>query len=229
MAKTKIAESNGVNRVAEHLSLPPTTEEKVQIKAPRIRVAEFTLVGTAPLVQNAFSEKAARMMWEKHEAGSQGNSKKVRKARDFKADFEAACHISTDGWYGLPAAAFRSALIDACRLVGFKMTIAKLSIFILHDGCDQFTGDMLVKLNAGKPRQFIAPVRNATGVADLRARPRWEKWGLNLRVQFDEDQFSLTDVTNLLHRAGIQVGIGEGRHNSKNSHGTGWGSFKIEV
>jgi len=35
-------------------------------------------------------------------------------------------------------------------------------------------------------------------------------------------------LTNLLARAGLQVGIGEGRPDSKNSAGMGWGLFQIE-
>jgi hypothetical protein len=223
------ANGHARTKAAPPASPPASSDERVQIKAPRIRTAEFKLIGTAPLVQNSFSAKAMNQMREKQEAGSQAGSKKTRKARDFKADFENACHVSEEGWYGVPAAAFRSAMIDACRLVGFKMTVAKLSVFILADGLDRATGDMLVKLSAGKPKQHIAAVRNATGVADLRSRPMWTKWGLTLRVQFDEDQFSLADVTNLLHRAGIQVGIGEGRPNSKEPHGMGWGTFTIEM
>jgi hypothetical protein len=47
-------------------------------------------------------------------------------------------------------------------------------------------------------------------------------------VTFDEDQFSVKDVSNLLARAGYQVGVGEGRPNSKASYGQGWGLFRIE-
>ena len=36
------------------------------------------------------------------------------------------------------------------------------------------------------------------------------------------------DVTNLLMRVGQQVGIGEGRPDSKNSAGMGWGTFNVE-
>jgi len=39
--------------------------------------------------------------------------------------------------------------------------------------------------------------------------------------------FSGADIANLVLRAGIQVGIGEGRPFSKNSCGMGWGTFEI--
>ena len=49
-----------------------------------------------------------------------------------------------------------------------------------------------------------------------------------MRVRFDADQFTLTDVANLLMRVGMQVGIGEGRPFSKNSNGMGWGLFDLK-
>lgn len=201
-------------------------KQAVQIAAPRLRVAEFNLVGTAPYVQLRFSEKSMNAMAAKMKAGSQAKGKKVREARDFDDDFEQAKHISTEGWIGIPAGAFRAACISACRLVGFKMTLAKLSIFILADGYDKVDGVPLVKIK-GTPEKNVMAVRNQTGVADLRCRPMWKKWSCKLRVQYDEDQFSVEDVSNLLMRVGMQVGVGEGRPDSRESAGLGWGTFSI--
>lgn len=202
------------------------TKQLVQIAAPRLRTAEFKLIGETPFVQLRFSEKSMNAMAEKMMAGSQAKGKKVRAARDFDDDFIQAQHISEDGWVGIPAGSFRAAMISACRLVGFKMTLAKLSVFILQDGIDKVDGVPLVKLN-GTPEKNIMAVRNATGVADLRCRPMWKKWDLKLRVRYDEDQFSLQDISNLLTRVGQQVGIGEGRPDSRASAGLGWGLFRI--
>lgn len=199
---------------------------QVQIAAPRIKTAEFTLIGTAPYVQLRFSQKAMTMMADKMKAGSQAKGKRVREARDFNDDFEQAKHISTEGWCGIPAGSFRNAMISACRLVGFKMTLAKLSVFILADGFDKVDGVPLVRIE-GEPEPNTMAVRNATGVADLRCRPMWRKWSCKLRVQYDEDQFSLQDVSNLLSRVGAQVGVGEGRPDSRESAGLGWGLFRL--
>lgn len=203
------------------------SKQQVQIAAPRLRVAEFKLVGNAPYVQLRFSQKAMNAMAEKMMAGPQSKGKKVRTARDFDDDYEQAKHISTEGWCGMPAGGFRMAMISACRLVGFKMTLAKLSVFILADGFDKVDGIPLVKFE-GKPEKNIMAVRNQTGVADLRCRPMWRKWTCKLRVQYDEDQFSLQDISNLLMRVGQQVGIGEGRPDSRESAGLGWGTFTID-
>jgi hypothetical protein len=197
------------------------------IKPPKMAFFTIDLVGTSPLVMAAFSDKARKKLMASHEAGSQSKSKKQREARNFSADMQDAIHYSEQGWIGFPASAFRAGMISACRLIGFKMTLAKLSVFIEADGLDKVSGQPLVKLDIGEPELHIAAVRNASGVLDLRARPMWRKWGLTLRVKYDADVFSAEDVANLLSRVGQQVGIGEGRADSRESSGMGWGSFSV--
>lgn len=201
--------------------------ENVQIKAPNLQVATFRIIGTAPLVQAKFSQKSKEQMMATQAAGSQSKSKKVREAKNFDAVCEQSVHYSRDGWVGIPAGAFRAAMISACRLVGFKMTIAKMSVFIEADGFDRDEGTPLVKLIAGKYRRVDMHVRNATGVVDIRSRPMWDTWSADVRVKFDGDQFSLVDVSNLMSRVGAQVGLCEGRPDSKSSAGMGWGTFRL--
>lgn len=203
-----------------------TTNEAVTIKAPNLRTAVFRITGTAPYMQHRFSKKAEIMA--KQAEGSTARSKKVRDARDFEKDFRDAQHIAAEGWHGIPAPAFRAALISACRLVGFQMTKAKLSVFVEADGHCAKDGTPLVRMLAGAPENVSMPVRNETGVADVRARPLWRTWQADLRITWDADQFTLADVSNLLMRAGRQVGIGEGRPDSKKSAGLGYGMFTVE-
>lgn len=201
----------------------------VQIAAPDFQVVAFKIRGTAPLVINKFPAKAREMMRAKQEAGAQAAKGKAREAKDFTECFNQARHISTAGWDGIPASSFRHALVDACKLVGFKMTLAKLALFIEADGHDADEGTPLVKILAKSgPRQLEMATRNATGVCDIRARPQWMEWGANLRIRYDGSIFSLTDVTNLVMRAGLQCGVCEGRPNSKMSTGMGWGTFEVQ-
>lgn len=201
--------------------------EPVAIKAPNIQTAEIDIEGVTPLVQNKFSAKAKAKMMDAMAAGSTAKSKKTRDARDYDDDFLQAQHISEEGWNGLPAPAFRSAMISACRLVGFQMTKAKLSLFVMHDGIDAEDGTPLVKLKADAPERHEALVRMNFTSTDIRIRPMWRKWGATVRVQWDADQFTFADVVNLMDRAGLQVGIGEGRPDSKTSTGMGWGQFRV--
>jgi hypothetical protein len=182
--------------------------------------------GTAPFVQLRFSQKARQTIRDKMESGTRA-TKKDRQARDFAADYEASMYESDSGQRGIPAPAFRNSCIRACALVGFQMTTAKCSIFFEADGYDKYDRTPLVYIENGEPHQYEAMVRNATGVVDLRVRAMWETWSAVLTIRFDADQFSASDVVNLLNRAGQQVGVGEGRPFSKNSNGTGFGTFRV--
>ena len=205
-----------------------TVQTAVQIKPANIQQAVFKIKGTAPYVQARFSAKAMQAMKEKMLAGSTAKGKKVREARNFDEDFEQAKHVSEQGWVGIPASSFRQAIISACRLVGFRMTLAKLSVFVAADGFDRVDGIPLIKLQAPEPERTEMAVRNATGVADIRVRPMWREWAADVTVSYDADQFTLQDVTNLMQRVGMQVGIGEGRPDSRDSAGLGWGTFTLE-
>lgn len=201
---------------------------RVVIEPPKIGVASIRIVGIAPYVQHKFSKKAREQMMAKQRQGDQAKKERKREAKDFEQVYKDAMHVSREGWIGIPAPSFRNAMISACRLVGFKMTHAKLSVFIEADGFDVDDGTPLVRI-IGEPRVHESYVRNDTGVADIRWRPMWEKWSAVVRIRFDLNQFSAPDIVNLLARAGLQVGIGEGRPDSKNSAGMGWGIFEIEA
>lgn len=195
----KTPEAGAAEAPSGHLTIP----------APRFRVATFTIEGTAPYVQNRFSAKALA-------------------EKNFDEIYRWAVHRAAEGWIGIPAPAFRAAMISACRIVGFFKTMARLSVFVEGDGLDAVDGTPLVRITAGEPSCVEHYVRNQTGVVDLRPRPMWAPgWRADVRVRWDLDQFSLEDTTNLLTRAGLQVGIGEGRPDSRNSAGMGWGLFQV--
>jgi len=197
------------------------------IGAPNFKVAEFNIRGNAPFVQNAFPEKARNEIRATQEAGSTGKKGKKREPKDFQAAYENAKHVSTDGWAGIPASAFRAAMVSACKTVGFMMTRAKQAIFIVADGFSR-DGYPLVKITNGEPHYSEMYVRPEKGGVDLRPRPMWDPgWEATVRVRYDADLFTLQDCANLLMRAGIQVGVGEGRPDSKKSCGMGWGTFDI--
>lgn len=201
--------------------------EVVRITPPNFKRLKLILEGTAPLLQARFSAKSMQAMMAKMEAGSTSQKGQKREARDFDSDFQQAMHVSTEGWVGVPAAALRNACIDVCRMVGYKMTHAKMSIFVEADGNDKVDGQPLVKLDAPKPERTEMAARVANGGTDIRIRPMWRKWRLNVIFRFDADQFTDSDVVNLVARAGEQIGIGEGRPYSKMSNGMGYGTFHI--
>lgn len=205
----------------------PITENVETISPPKMAVLHLHIRGTAPLMICRFSQKSMNSIKEKQKAGTTANVKKVREARDFDADFEAARHRSKEGWDGINASAFRNGAIDVCRVANFKMTHAKLAIFVEQDGYDVVDKVPLVRIHGEEPVNSTMAVRNATGVMDLRARPCWEEWEMYPRIRFDQHVLTQNDVINLIMRVGAQAGIGEGRPNGRAGAGLGFGLFEI--
>lgn len=225
-ARTRAA-TNGNDESNEHAAVLMADGGPLKVTAPRIETVTFEIVGTAPYVQSKFSQKALEIMRKTQEAGSTAKKGSHKEPKDFKALFEGAIHYSEAGWAGIPANGIRAALVSACRTVGFKMTLAKLSVFVEADGFDATEGTPLVKITKGTPRHVEHAVR-IQNTTDIRVRALWKKgWRACPRIRFDRDQFTRDDVANLLLRVGMQVGLGEGRPDSRSSAGMGWGTFVL--
>lgn len=197
------------------------------IPPPNFGQARAALVGTAPLVQLKFSAKAREQMIAAQVAGK--SRARQKSPRDLDADFQHAVHRFPDGRCGIPATALKAAMVAACRLVNLEMTRAKMALFVEADGVDADDGTPLIRIEAHEPERHIMHVRNASGVADVRVRAMWREWTLRPRIIYDRSVLTSQQVANLLARAGIQVGIGEGRPFSKNSVGMGWGTFIVDA
>ena len=209
-------------------------KKELEISAPNLKVAIFRIRGTLPLVTNAFSRRVFEELKHEHELGDEGKKKRGKKKKqpkDFKRCYEEAKHKSRQGWCGIPCVAFRWALVKACSIVGFPMTQAKMGVFIEEDGFDKQDGMPLVKITKGNPRYVEHIVRVGSGlnkVPDIRARPMWnEGWEATLRIKYDADMIKPEMIANLIMRAGVQVGVCEGRPSSDKSVGMGWGCFEI--
>jgi hypothetical protein len=204
-----------------------TQSVSVRIAAPELHTALFEIQGTAPLVVHRFSAKTQQGMLDKMVAGSVARKGKQREPLDPEAKYNEARYVSPEGWDGFNASSIRNGMISACRLVNFKMTLAKLSLFVVADGRDAKEPQYQLVRIYGKPRRLESMARVETGQAYVTIRPCYDEWKAKLRIRFDSEQFSVKDVANLLSRVGAQVGICEGRPDSKNSAGMGWGTFEI--
>jgi hypothetical protein len=203
-------------------------EQEVTIKEPNFGTAVFHIKGLAPLVIHRFSKKVKEQMKQKMETGKAAGSKKNREAKSTAELYLESKYVSKEGWDGFNASAVRAALISACRLVGFKMTLAKLSVFVEPDGVDALEPQIPLIRIYGEAVKQEDMARVETGQPYVTVRAAYHNWAAKIKIRFDADQFTLTDVSNLLARVGMQVGLGEGRPDSKNSAGMGWGLFRIE-
>lgn len=198
-----------------------------EIKAPNFQTVEVGIRGTAPLMTHKFSMKARNQIEAKQTAVDKVKS--ARAPKDYKAEFNAARYVSREGWDGFYAGSIRNAMIRAASYgTGLSMTQTKGLVFVAAEGFDKEDGTPLVRILGCKPAHDTRPGRNDNGGIDMRNRPRYDNWHAKLRIQFDADLLSAQDVLNLLARAGVSVGIGDGRPASPNSNGVGFGTFEVE-
>ena len=150
------------------------TMPEVQLKRLARAKVEIPVEGAAPQIQHRFSEKARQMMLDRQQQRAI-----KREAKDPEALFEAAQYrLPADRW-GHPAVGFKSAIVGGVRFFkGSKLTMTgvKTMLFVVGEGPDQ-----LVEVE-GEPKMRQDPVRNSSGVADLRFRPTFWPWSAVLPI-----------------------------------------------
>jgi hypothetical protein len=111
----------------------------IAVSPVKFQRARFQLIGVedVPIVIHRFSAKLKGEMKQKMETGKAASSRKNREPKDTDQTYNEARYRSREGWDGFNASCIRKAMISACRLVNFKMVLAKLSIFVEKDGVDK--------------------------------------------------------------------------------------------
>lgn len=205
MAKAKTTVGEGVEKVA---SLKRLVEANVPVR----------IEGVTPLIPHKWSEKALNQLREKQF----GN--KVRSAREPKnpeEDAQQSCYWVDDGVPGMPAAAFKAAIVDATRFFeGVTAVMAKQLFRVIGEGEDQ-----LVRIS-GKPVMFESTPRNSGGTVDLRYRMRILPWSADLKIVFMPAQIDLDSVIALVDAAG-RGGVGDWRPSSPKSKTGTYGTFRV--
>jgi hypothetical protein len=239
VATTKTGKKTG-KRANVHRDPPDVKKREVKLKKigldiPKLnfRTVQFGIIGTAPYCQQRMSAKVQEELIAIQEAGETARGRKKRTPKDFHRLYVDAMYQAKDGSRGIPAGAFRKAMIAACAAGGVDLfkTTAKISLFVLADCTDKTDATQLVRIGAEtQPYMVRHPVRNSGGGAvDIRARAMWDAgWTANVLVEYDANLLTADDIGNLLTRAGKQVGVGEGRPASKKSDGMGWGTFQLQ-
>jgi hypothetical protein len=182
------------------------------------RTVHIPIVGVTPVIPHKWSEKSLRMMRES-QSGNKARAKHAPKVAEEEA--EAATYRLADGRPGMPATAFKAAIVGACRLFkGITLVQAKQSFFVVGEGPDQ-----LVPIEGDATLREDTP-RNATGVADLRYRYAYWPWSATLPVAFLPSVVDLDSVIALVAAAGTG-GVGDWRPSAPKSLTGTFGRFTV--
>lgn len=163
--------------------------------------------GISPLIVHAFSEKAKKQIRDKQ----MKKAKSAKEAKDPEADFEAAKYTNAEGKDCIPAICLKAAIVNAARFADdLKMTVLRGAIFIEGE---------LLPITYGSCTMREDTVRVGMGTTDLRYRPEYKDWSVDVDVRFNSRVLSKEQVVNLISLAGFSVGICEWRPERNGQYG----------
>ena len=170
----------------------------IDIPPIEIKAYVFRLVGDSPLIVHAWSQKAKQEMLDKQ----MGKPKGKKEPKNPQRDYEEAFYLTPDGAPGFPTIAFKAAAVNAARQVeGLKMTFLRGAFHTIGE---------IVEIE-GTPHMREDMVRVGQGTADLRYRPEFAEWAVNLTIRLDTRALTLEQLAHLFNQAGFSVGVGEWR------------------
>jgi hypothetical protein len=188
--------------------MAPTNTQSTIIEVPPIEIKTYILriVGDSPLICHAWSKKAKQEMLDKQ----MGKAKSKKEPKDPERDYQEAFYVTPDGRPGFPTIAFKAAAVNAARQVtGLTMTFLR--------GAFHTVGEF-VEIE-GAPHMREDMVRVGMGTADIRYRPEFEVWAVNLKIRLNSRAMTLEQLMHLFNQAGFSVGVGEWRPEKDGPYG----------
>lgn len=182
------------------------TETAIELPQLNIQTVTLTLIGDSALICHAWSSKAKKQMLDKQ----MKKAKAAQAAKVPEDDFKESLYPLPSGGYGFPAAAFKSAAVDACsHLAGVTKVEAR--------GAFHIVGDMVPIAGTPMPREDM--VRVGMGTADIRFRGEFKSWRATMSVRFNANVLSAEQIVNLFNTGGFAIGVGEWRPQRDGSFG----------
>lgn len=220
----------------------------ITINPIKMQKAKITLVGDTPLLVHKWSEKAKKEILEREQKTSK--EKKAKKPREPFAEFMDAAYwitpepeektpeafeeaLAQGAQFGFPVIAIKQAALAACYRAGIipNQVGMKCSFYLNAVGVDakHHSGTELALIRSDKPpifREDNVNVGGASKGADLRYRPAYEDWKIDLVVTLiDTGVFSMDSIIQAINLGGQMNGIGEWRMEKDGD----FGRFHVEL
>jgi len=218
-----------------------TNNEEIVIEKMEIGIAEVRIEGITPLIVHGWSEKARKEMLAKQ----QGVKLSKKQNKNPVAEFAEALYwidgkpdvnyadwteemfeeLSEGARFGFPATAVKAAAISAAYREGYAKNKVSLQGAFFIEG----EGEMqLVEIKGSRPtmREDMVVIGGATRTADLRYRPQFTDWYMDLTIRYNtKGNMTLENIINMIALGGMTCGLGEWRVEK----GGNYGQFEIAV
>ena len=215
-AENGAAKTTTRKRAAATKSEDPTADSMLVIERIQTTRVLVPVVGTAPLIMHAWSQKAKQQMLD----ATQGK-KKAREPKDPEQDFKDSLYHTRDGGYGMPSLGFKASIVSGARFFrGATMVQIKQALRISGVRSADASGAVLLTPVTGEPTMREDCVRVGMGGTDLRYRGEFAEWTATLDLTFVNTMLSIDSVLALVDAGGGWVGIGEWRPEKSGANGT---------
>jgi hypothetical protein len=221
MTESTIETGNGsrtkaaATRAAKNTPTTPTAITALDIRALDTESMLVPIVGTAPAITHRFSEKARRQMLDNMQ-----NRKSPKEPKNPQAEYEAAMYKLDDGRCGIPALAFKQAIVDASRFYGKSVSMVILRMGVFVQGVFPEAGGQALIPITGEPHMREDVTTVGMGGHDLRYRPEFSEWSAVLPITYVSTLLTADSVLSLIQAAGMGVGVGEWRPERSGDFGT---------
>lgn len=218
--------------------------EVIEIKPIEVVQYKIRIVGDAPLIEHAWSEKAKREMLEGQQGTKKGKSKEPKNpVNDFVQSMywlngkpEVDCYtpekeveqkfieaVQNGARFGFPITGIKQAAISAAYRMGWskdKMSI-KGTFFLKPVDEEDATNTEMAVIKSDVPTLREDMVRVGMGKADIRYRGQFDNWYTDLILEYNTNgQYSLENIVNMLNAGGYICGLGEWRPERDGQFGT---------
>ena len=215
--------------------------ELVKITALDIQQVPLRIVGTAPLICHAWSEKAKRQILDAQTGGRKVKKKEAKNPvadfirslywlegkpseEDIDADSEKAFveAVQNGARFGFPVGAIKQAANSAAYRLGWVANqMALRGAYFLRTNDGEFA-----EIEGCVPEMREDMVRVGMGTADIRYRGEFREWSMSFTLEYNASgSLSLEDIINCISAGGYTVGLGEWRPEKDGAFGT----FRVET
>lgn len=190
----------------------PKIEDKKEINVEPLKIEEIKvhIKGLTPLLMEKMSDKISQSLIDK----MQGKGGDKNKIKDFGAEVEDKIHRTESGKVGIPAIAFKKAMVESAPYLESANKKLINSVIVVGDIIQiKYSGDMVVHKTMGRDSGMNKSPRPIW-------RPMFNDWSCELLIRYNSSLITSDMIVNLLKLAGFHIGVLGWRPSCGGSFGT---------
>lgn len=200
-----------------------TVEATTDIVKMKEGMMEVWVLGTRPMIQHPFNQKAKRELLMPSGRKTAGDKARTLKHNPLP-EFQQSIYRTSDGntAIGFPATGFKAGCgTAALEVPGVKKTTVNRCLRVLGDAQ---MGDLVSVY--GIPQMYMSMVRasDINRTPDVRTRCIIPHWVACFKMRYVKPNFTANSVQALISNAGLMAGVGDDR--VEKGHGA-FGSYEV--